>query len=363
MRTLVQSGNKRFCLAAPEYYILSCEIVPTTPQTTMKTIYLLLALHLAGPVLIAPVAIAEGPRKADRPRKDDKERRDEKARKEDKDRKPDELPGAYEVIVEKNLAYRTDKDADPIKHRLDLYLPKGQKDFPVVMFVHGGGWHSGNKEMYASIGRVFARNGLGAAVINYRLTPKVKHPGHIEDVAKAFVWLRGNVGRYGGRADRIIACGHSAGGHLVALLATDDRYLKAEGAGLNDIRGVIAISGAYAIDSIYGLYTSVFGADRAVRRDASPCRHVTGGHPPFLLLYAERDLPTVEKETRNFQDDLRQANCEVQANLIKNRTHISVILLAIRDEDPATQAMFDFCEAHTEWKRPLVHATPETGKP
>src|SRR5262249_5527821 len=130
------------------------------------------------------------PGKENRPRKDDQPGKDEPA------------AGAYVVDEFKNIAYRDDKDADPIKHRLDLYVPKGQRNFPVVFFVHGGGWHSGSKELYAGLGQMFARNGIGAVVINYRLTPKVQWPTHVEDVATAFAWTRNNIGRNGGPPPR-----------------------------------------------------------------------------------------------------------------------------------------------------------------
>src|SRR6476661_4000879 len=76
----------------------------------------------------------------------------------------------YEVEKHLNLAYNTAKDADPVRHKLDLYVPKGAKDFPVMVFVHGGMWRSGNKELYAPLGETFAKQGIGTAVINYRLS-------------------------------------------------------------------------------------------------------------------------------------------------------------------------------------------------
>ena len=72
-------------------------------------------------------------------------------------RRRDEVePAAFEVDTRLNVPYRADKDADPDRHRLDLYLPKGKKDFPVLVFVHGGAWSTGNKGLYAPLGLVFA---------------------------------------------------------------------------------------------------------------------------------------------------------------------------------------------------------------
>src|SRR3984957_4543029 len=84
-------------------------------------------------------------------------------------------PGKLAVETKKEIAYYDGKDADPLRHKLDLYLPKGQKDFPVVMFVHGGTWRSGKKDIYAPLGEMYARNGVGAVIINYRLSPVVQH--------------------------------------------------------------------------------------------------------------------------------------------------------------------------------------------
>ena len=88
------------------------------------------------------------------------------------------------VKVVRNLAYYEGADADPVKHRLDLYLPRGQKGFPVLLFVHGGAWQVGDKNqfgLYAALGRRLARHGIGMVSINYRLSPGVKHPEHIKD--------------------------------------------------------------------------------------------------------------------------------------------------------------------------------------
>ena len=87
--------------------------------------------------------------------------------------KPDAKPTAFEVERHKDIAYRTDKDADKDRHTLDVYTPKGKKDFPVVLFVHGGSWKSGNKNLYAALGESLAKDGIGCVICNYRLSPAV----------------------------------------------------------------------------------------------------------------------------------------------------------------------------------------------
>ncbi len=102
------------------------------------------------------------------------------------------LPGdnrRYEVEVKRDLTYFDGAEADQNKHKLDLYLPKGKTSFPVVMFVHGGSWTFGDRVyfgIYEGVGKMFARHGVGAVVISYRLSPGVQHPEHMKDVARRF---------------------------------------------------------------------------------------------------------------------------------------------------------------------------------
>jgi acetyl esterase/lipase len=188
-------------------------------------------------------------------------------------------PAAFEVEKHRNIPYRTDKEADPDRHKLDVYVPKGQKDFPVVLFVHGGGWDSGSKALYFAYGEVFAKVGIGFVVCNYRLSPNVQHPAHVQDVAKAFAWTHDNIGKYGGNAEKVFVCGHSAGGHLVSLLATDPQYLKAEKHTTSDIKGVVSISGVYKIYATEKVFHEPFGKDEKICKNASPLTHVVGKTP------------------------------------------------------------------------------------
>ncbi len=261
----------------------------------------------------------------------------------------------YEVDVQTDIAYRTDKEADAVKHKLDLYLPKGAKDVPVLMFVHGGSWKTGNKAMYATLGATFARQGVATAIVNYRLTGAnntVKHPDHINDVAAAFAWLHENIGKYGGRPDRIFVAGHSAGGHLVSLLATDETYLKAHKLTFKAIRGVLPLSGVYEIIPNIRIFDDQFGTNKDVCKAASPTNNVVGKHPPFLICYADRDFPTIDKMSEDFCKKLGDGKCEAKVLKIDNRNHFTIIVqLSLNSEDPCTAAMLDFIEKHSEWKR------------
>jgi acetyl esterase/lipase len=257
----------------------------------------------------------------------------------------------YDVETHRDLAYYDGPDADPVRHKLDLYLPKGRKEFPVVLFVHGGAWSIGAKsggpfEAHAALGKMFARHGIGAAVTNYRLSPKVMHPEHVKDVARAFAWVHKHVKDYGGRPDRLFLCGHSAGGHLVSLLATDEQYLKAEGLSRKDVRGVMPISGVYVV-AVDGLFTEVFGKDPAKRKQAWPLTHVSAGCPPFLILYADHDFPFIDLGSEVFCKALKDRKVPAETLKLTNRNHLDIIGEAGHDGDPCAKALLEFVGKHT----------------
>jgi acetyl esterase/lipase len=257
--------------------------------------------------------------------------------------------GKFAVQAIKDVAYYDGPGADKVKHRLDLFLPRGQKDFPVLFFVHGGAWQRGDKGMlglYSALGSFYARHGVGAVVINYRLSPGVAHPEHVKDVARAFTWTYKNIARYGGRPDRIFVSGHSAGGHLIALLVTDESYLKAEGLTVKAIRGAIALSGVYKIPD--RSLVSVFGTDREVRKQASPIEHVRPGLPPFLIVYGDNDYRDCGREpSEAFAKALKARGDRAETVEVRECNHYNVLMNAALSDTPVSRAILGFLGAST----------------
>ena len=243
------------------------------------------------------------------------------------------------VVIVKDVAYVEGDGADPVYHKLDLYLPKERKDFPVLFFVHGGGWKSGDKSDFAFLGKALAAQGIGVVSTNYRLYPAVKFPENLRDVARAFAWVHAHISEHGGRVARVLVGGHSAGGHLVSLLALDETYLQAVKLSPRAIHGVVSISGLYSIPK--GRFPLFEDSDEGAKK-ASPTRMVKGGHPPFLLLYADQDFPRFDDMAEEFARTLRDAGCEVTCLKIKDRTHGSVATRIEEDDDPARKAILQF---------------------
>jgi acetyl esterase/lipase len=274
----------------------------------------------------------------------------------------------FAIEEHRNIPYRKLEKGEltSIENRLDLYLPKGVKNFPVVFLVHGGAWMGGDKQFVfmPSIARCFASQGLGVVSVNYRLYPWARYPSPVVEVAKAFAWIQQHIGDFGGRTDEIFLVGHSAGGHLVSLLATDEKYLRQEGADPSRIRGVVAVSGVYILSEVclrvcmnsknvhneFSLtanpYSLIFGRDSAAQSQASPLAHVRSGLPPFLLIHAEHDLPTLTQMTLLFESALREQGCEVQLYKAVDRNHVSEWWKARQPDDPVARTVIEFIRAH-----------------
>ena len=263
--------------------------------------------------------------------------------------------GNFEVEVHKNIPYVEGKDGDE-RQKLDLYLPKGGRDYPTLFFIHGGGWTAGSRSGFDKIGRTFARNGVAFVSVGYRLSAKqgqeakggqVKHPGHIQDVAKGFAWTVANISKYGGDPGQIFVSGHSAGGHLAALLATDDDYLKAEKLSLKNIKGVIPVSGVFVVSP---RMKNIFGDDAEVCKKASPQNHAREGLPPFLIFYGDAEANQLGRQAEAFAPALKAKKVEASVVVGKDRNHGSIMMRMAAEDDPATQAILEFIAKHSNLK-------------
>ncbi|HZU34741.1 MAG TPA: alpha/beta hydrolase [Gemmataceae bacterium] len=267
----------------------------------------------------------------------------------------------YEVQIIKDVPYYTGPGMNKTRHKLDLYLPKGARDFPVLFFVHGGAWMMGDKDLFGlhhPIGIFFARHGIGVVMTNYRLSPQVHFPVHEEDVARAFAWTVQNIGKYHGRADQIFALGHSAGGQIVALLGTDESYLKARGLSFRNLKGVICCSGVYEIPADNSFFDKSFTTDPKLRRRASPLDCIKEGDPPFLLFCADHDLPFCGKPyAEKFCEALQAKHIPAELHEIAHRTHNSCFLSAHYENDPVARTILEFVRVHTADKS-AVKASP-----
>jgi arylformamidase len=263
--------------------------------------------------------------------------------------------GPADVIVHKDISYYDGPGRDAAKHVLDLYLPTEGRGFPVFIFIHGGSWRFGDKGSplypHEEIGKRLARRGVAVVVASYRLAPKYKFPAQAKDVARVVRWTQANVASYGGDQERITLGGHSAGGHLAALVALDERYLAAEGVPPTALAGVVGISGLYDLDLVnedatwfsrWFVGKPVFGDDFSVLREASPVNYARADAPPFLLLYGDGDPDYIRRQPGPMAAALRAKGAEVEEAEVAGRNHYTIIYNLGKDDDATTALVLDF---------------------
>ena len=238
-------------------------------------------------------------------------------------------PPSPTVDVQPGITYTEGDPADAEKHKLDLYLPRDRKNFPVLIFLHGGSWRTGDRSIYGALGDRFAREGIGVAIPSYRLMPGNPHPAQIEDVAAAFNWVFRNIAQRGGDPARIYLAGHSAGAHLAALLALDEKYLSKFDLPRSSIRGVIAMSGIYDVGKLDTFL--VAGGDKGDRLDASPIAHAHSGAPRFTITYCQWDYFGLPKQARDFTLTLKKNFVGAELLYVPGENHISEVISLVKD--------------------------------
>lgn len=228
---------------------------------------------------------------------------------------------------------------------LDLYLPAASAtELPVIVWVHGGGWASGDKGNGGHAARLTER-GYAVASINYRLSWEDRFPAQIEDCKAAIRWLRANAPRYNLDSDRVGVWGSSAGGHLAALLGTSSGVQELEGnLGNQDqssrVQAVIDWYGPADLlkmqaeslqcsvvdhNSPLSPETLLLGCpmplcpDRA--RRASPVTYATADDPPFLIMHGTNDCLVPPLQSRDLQEALNRVGVETTLKFIEGAGH------------------------------------------
>ncbi len=240
------------------------------------------------------------------------------------------LPTAAEqqpLVTALEVDYLPTADYADAKDRLDIYMPENAKGAPVVVFFHGGGLLFGDKSQGQSVATRLVTKGIGLVSANYRLSPGVKHPAHVQDAAAATAWVHHNIAKYGGDPEKLFVGGHSAGAYLAALLALDPQHLLPHDMTLSDIRGAIPVSPfLYVEETAKDRPKSVWGEVPVDWLAASVTPHIAAGKPPMMLIYADGDDAWRRAQNEKLALALTMSgNKAISAIEVPNRVHTSLI--------------------------------------
>jgi acetyl esterase/lipase len=258
---------------------------------------------------------------------------------------------AAEPKIERDIAYA---DANHERQTLDVYAPTEGKNHPIVVWIHGGGWQTGNKTDVQKKPKAFVAKGFVFVSVNYRLLPdKVTIKEMASDVTKAIRWTHDHAKNFGGDPRALFVMGHSAGAQLAALVCMDDRYLKAEKLSLSLVKGCVPVDGdTYDVPMQIRTvekkraegYQRKFG-DAAGQKDLSPVTHVAKGKhiPPFLILHVA-DHPETKAQSQRLAKALQEAGVSATAYPAEGKTHETINSQLGLPNDKPTQALFAYLD-------------------
>ena len=253
-------------------------------------------------------------------------------------RRPAEVANA---AVQRDLVY---KRVNGEVLALDLYFPeKFSGPLPVIVWIHGGGWSRGRKERCPAVALV--NDGYAVASIDYRLSSTAPFPAQIEDCKAAVRWIRANASKYNLHPDHIGVWGHSAGGHLAALLGTSGGVRELEGDGDNmsyssRVQAVCDVSGPSDLVRLYqdasqssgdksgkamSAVAALVGGSAEQNQTnaiaASPIHYVSKDDPPFLIIHGENDPTVPVTQAESFAAALKAAGVETTLEIATGRGH------------------------------------------
>ena len=216
--------------------------------------------------------------------------------------------------------------ADP-RQSVAVYRESGRAGpLPVILFVHGGSWNSGNPDDYGFVARGLAPEGFVVVLAGYQLHPKVHFPAMLEDTAAAVAWARANVARHGGDPDRIVLMGHSAGAYNVVMTALDRQWLGRAGLPDTAVSGVIGLAGPYDFYPFDSDSTRASFGEAPEPERTQPVNYVRADAPPLLLLTGEADTTVKPRNTRALARAMAEAGGGAATGFYSGKDHADILL-------------------------------------
>lgn len=226
------------------------------------------------------------------------------------------------------LAARGTYGADPAQ-RAELWAPAvaaADQAKPLVVFVHGGGWHSGAPEDYRFVARTLAEAGFATALVGYRLVPEGRFPAMLQDTAAGVRWAREQASKAGVRTDRIALAGHSAGAYNVVMMALDPQWLARAGVPAGSIGGVVSMAGPadfhpFTSDSARNALGHV--TDPATTQ---PIAFARAGAAPLLLMHGTADTVVRVRNARRLAAAVEAKGGAVETIEFDGMGHAGIIM-------------------------------------
>ena len=223
-----------------------------------------------------------------------------------------------------NVAY-----GDQPRHMLDIYTPTATppaEGWPVVMFIYGGSWNSGERSQYQFVGEAMSARGVLTLVADYRLHPEVRYPDFLHDSAQALAYGLDQAARLGGNPKKVFVMGHSAGGYNAAMLALDARWLSATGHRPKELAGWMGLAGPYDFYPITNPDAKPVFFHPNYPPDSQPIAFAQANAPrSFLVAASDDELVNPQRNTVQLAQKLRAVGVPVTLKLYPRASHTTLI--------------------------------------
>jgi acetyl esterase/lipase len=228
---------------------------------------------------------------------------------------------------------------DPAQ-KLEMFVPQGAKGtLPLVVFIHGGGWSSGDPHDYRFIARTLCAHGYAVVLAGYRLYPQAKYPAMLEDGAAALRWVHDNAAKFGGDPARMALMGHSAGAYNVVMLSLDPQWLKAVGLESSAIRGTVSLAGPFdflPFDTPATIHSFGDAPDPSMTQ---PVNFARKDAPPLLLVTGDADTRVKPRNSRALARRMTEAGTATEPVLLEGVSHEGIIMMFARPFSRDTRAL------------------------
>ena len=239
------------------------------------------------------------------------------------------------------------------RQKLDIYLPKATEKSTalkkVIIFYYGGNWDSGEREDYKFAAEALVNHGYIVVIPDYRIYPEVLFPALMADPVSAAKWVKTNIKKYNGDANKVFLAGHSAGAHMAVMMAINPEYLAEASLKPNDFAGVIGLAGPYDFLPLKSERLKVIFGPEAQQSKSQPINFVDGKNPPLFLAVGMKDNTVWPRNTINLAKKIKEKNGLVEVHEFASYGHVDMVAkLAkpLRGNGELLKSVITFIDSH-----------------
>ena len=246
------------------------------------------------------------------------------------------------VLAGDGIAYGEDE-----RQRLDIWIPDaaGDAPLPVIIFFYGGGWTAGERREFGFVGRALAAKGFIAVLPDYRLAPQHRFPDFILDGAAALKWVHDHVAGYGGDPSRIAVAGHSAGGHLAAMLTLNRRFAVEAGLPEGTIKAAALLSAPTNFLPLNDERSFAALGSWPEPMETQPISYARGDAPPIFFAHGTADIVVRCRNSQQLARAIQERGGEVYIHLYRGEVHSDLVKSfspLFRSSNPVLEDMTGF---------------------